>query len=493
MLESFFALESITFISIVLFLCFWYAVSIAAFLVLENRSPKSTMAWMFALLIFPFVGIVVYLLFGRSRKAFSRENKLVRQQLGGALTKVLKPLADQQEEMIARMKADEETPYHKLLELVRQNANSMLTAYNTVEILQDASEKYPRLLADMKEATQFIHFEYYVWTSDKFTEQVKEILIKKVKEGVEVRLLYDALGSQSLSNRYLRELREGGIEVYPGNKYMELLKFHTLGYRNHRKIVIIDGQIGYLGGLNMSQEHLDGGKHFPSWRDTHLRMTGQVVSVLQAIFVTSWYNFTQQSLSDERYFPPHSPSTSYLPIQITTSGPDSQWAAIRQLYFLMILAAKKHVYIQSPFFIPDDSISEALKAAALSGVEVKMMCTPRGTLYSLPYWAANTYFAEMARAGIRIFLYQKGYFHPKTISIDSEVCSVGTANMDIRSFSINYEANAIIYESRIAEELEEDFQRDLQQCTEFKLEEYQKRHILLRFRDSLSRLFSPLM
>lgn len=493
MFESIFTLEWPSITSVVLFLCFWYAVSIAAFLVLENRSPKSTMAWMFALLLFPFVGIAVYLLFGRSRKAFSRESKLVRQQLGGVLTKVLTPLATQQEEIIARMKAEEDAPYHKLLELVRHNSNSMLTAYNTVEILQDASQKYPRLLADMRQATEFIHLEYYVWESDQFTEQVKEILIKKVQEGVEVRLLYDALGSQSLSSRYLRELREGGIEVHPGNKYLELLKFHTLGYRNHRKIVVIDGQIGYLGGLNMSQEHLDGGKHFSSWRDTHLRMTGQVASVLQAIFVTSWYNFTKQTLSDERYFPPHADSTGYLPIQITTSGPDWQWAAIRQLYFLMILAAKKHVYIQSPFFIPDDSISEALKAAALSGVEVKMMFTPRGTLYSLPYWAANTYFAEMARAGIRIFLYQKGYFHPKTISIDSEVCSVGTANMDIRSFSINYEVNAIIYESRIAQELEQDFQHDLEQCIEFNLEEYKKRNILLRFRDSLSRLFSPLM
>lgn len=493
MFDSFFTLDSVTLTSIALFLCLLYALSIAVFLVLENRSPKSTMAWMFTLFLFPIVGIVVYLLFGRSRKAFSRESKLVRQQLGGALTKVLTPLQAQQEEMIARMKDDEQTPYHKLLQLVRRNANSMLTAYNTVEILQDASQKYPRLLADMKEATQFIHLEYYVWESDEFTEQVKDILINKVKEGVEVRLLYDALGSQSLSNRYLRELRKGGIEVYPGNKYLELLKFHTLGYRNHRKIVVIDGQIGYLGGLNMSQEHLDGGKHFASWRDTHLRMTGQVASVLQAIFVTSWYNFTKESLSDERYFPPQSASTGYLPVQIITSGPDSQWAAIRQLYFLMILAAKKHVYIQSPFFIPDDSISEALKAAALSGVEVKMMFTPRGTLYSLPYWAANTYFADMARAGIRIFLYQKGYFHPKTISIDSEVCSVGTANMDIRSFSINYEVNAIIYESRMAQELEQDFQDDLKHCTEFKLEEYQKRHILLRFRDSLSRLFSPLM
>jgi cardiolipin synthase len=486
-------LEWHTITSILVFLSFLYAISIVVFLLLQNRSPQSTIAWMFALLLFPFIGVGCYLMFGRSRKAFSRERKLVRQELGQGLTKVLMPLATQQEELIARMKAEEETPYHKLLELVRQNSNSMLTAYNTVDILQDAAEKYPRLLADMKQASQFIHLEYYIWDSDEFTEQVKEILINKVNEGVEVRLLYDAVGSQSLSNRYLRELREGGIEVYPGNKYLELLKFHTLGYRNHRKIVVIDGQIGYLGGLNMSQEHLDGGKHFSSWRDTHLRMTGQVVSVLQAIFVTSWYNLTYQTLSDERYFPPQPDSIGYLPIQITTSGPDSQWAAIRQLYFLMILAAKKHVYIQSPFFIPNDSISEALKAAALSGVEIKIMCTPRGSLYSLPYWAANTYFADMVRAGIRIFLYQKGYFHPKTISIDSEVCSVGTANMDIRSFSINYEANAIIYESRIAKELEEDFLHDLEDCTEFTLEEYKKRHILLRFRDSVARLFSPLM
>jgi cardiolipin synthase len=490
-------LEPVNVIYFLIVLFILYVFGVVIFLILDNRSPQATIAWILVLTIFPVLGVLLYRFFGQGWKAFSKEYDLARQELGGVLTPILGPLAARQVELIDRIEREGRAAYkRKLLELVRYNSSSMLTAGNEAEILQDAREKYPRLLADVEQARHSIHMEYFIWQVDEFTDKVKELLIQKAREGVEVRILYDAVGSFPtfpLHRRYLHELREGGVEICAYLDFLSPLTIHTVSYRNHRKIAVIDGKIGYLGGMNMGQEQIDGGKHFDSWRDTHLRVVGEAALVLQAIFVTSWFNTTREKLDDECYFPPAETAGHFLPIQIITAGPDSQWAAIRQLYFLMVMAAEKHVYIQSPFFIPDESIAEALKAAALSGVEIKMMFAPRGTTYRTPYWAANTYFADMARAGIRIFLYQKGYFHPKTISIDANVCSIGSANMDIRSFSLDYEANAVIYDSQVAKELEADFRRDLEQCTEFSLEEYESRNVLLRFRDSLSRLLSPLL
>jgi cardiolipin synthase len=395
---------------------------------------------------------------------------------------------------VAQLEQESKTVYKKkLIRLGHNNSNSALTVRNCLEVLQDATEKYPCFIDDIKQAKHSIHLEYYVWAADVFTEALKALLIDKVKAGVEVRLLYDPIGSFSkLSWKYIREMRAGGVKMYP---FSPIYKFHTISYRNHRKIGVIDGKIGYMGGLNIGQEHLDGGKGFNSWRDTHIRVVGEAATVLQVIFVVDWYNATAEKLSAEGYFPSIDAEVTggYLPIQITTSGPDSQWQAIKQLYFYLILAAERHVYLQSPFFIVDASIAEALTAAALAGIDVRLMLAPSGAGNQTPYWAAYTYIKEMAEAGVRVFFYQKGYFHPKTLNIDSEICSIGSANMDIRSFSINYEVNAIIYDSQIAQQLEQDFLTDMAVCTEFDLEEYKASSPLLRFRDSIARLFSPLL
>lgn len=287
-----------------------------------------------------------------------------------------------------------------------------------------------------------------------------------------------------------------GVGMYVYFNYRSPFKLHTVSYRNHRKIAVIDGRFGYTGGLNISQEHLDGGKHFSLWRDTHLRIEGEAVAALQAIFLTSWYNTTGERLATARYTAPLAVmAANYLPIHITISGPDSQWRAIRQLYFMMILSAEQHLYIQSPFFIPDEKAfwrrSKRLPCRALMcGSCVRPTARPTGcALLS----RLNTYFEEMAQAGVRIFLYQKGYFHPKTVNVDGVICSVGTANMDIRSFSINYEVNAVIYDERISRQLAADFLQDQQDCLEFSLHEYERRHMLVRLRDSVARLFSPML
>ena len=471
-----------------------YAALAALWVITDNRDPQSTFAWIFLLFFFPPIGVITYLFVGRGWRAFSREGHLLGQALQGDDNDVLSRYAENESRAIAEMASAESVAYkRKLLNLVHNNANSSLTTRNQLKILQNAEQKYPQLLADIEAASDCIHMAYYIWEEDEWTNKLKDLLIRKAQDGVEVRLLGDAQGL-TVSRKYMRELREGGVQIYEYYNYRSLFKIHTISYRNHRKIVVIDGNIGFVGGLNLSQEHLDGGPYFQWWRDTHLRVEGQAARVLQGIFATSWFNTTGESLSIERYMPALADEfTDSLPIHITTSGPDSQWNAIRQLYFQMIMAAEERLYIQSPFFIPDTSIMEALKAAALSGIDVKLMCAPRGTAYTLPYWAANTYFADLVEAGARVFLYQEGYFHAKTVNIDSAVCSIGSANMDIRSFSINYEVNAVIYDEGVAKELEDDFIRDLEHCTEFTLETYEAQGYLSRLRDSLCRLASPLL
>jgi cardiolipin synthase len=468
-----------------------YALVAAVYLVLENRSPQSTFAWLFLFLIMPLVGIVVYQLAGRGWKAFSKENELARQELHGDLLVDLRPILAREREYLDRLAVECPVSYRpKLLRLLQGNGSALLTARNEVEILQDAREKYPRLLADLRAARHHIHLNYYIWTEDSFTNEVKEVLIERARAGVKVRCLFDASGG-ALSKRYLRALTAAGVAIHPYLEYRSFTRLHSINYRSHRKIAVIDGRIGYAGGLNLDKEQLQP-RAFPAWRDTHLRMVGEAAQGLQASFAVSWFNTTGEEFHESEYYPSIE-TEEFLPVQIVQSGPDSQWQAIRQLYFQMIVSAEQTIRLQSPFFIPDESIVEALRAAALAGVDVQLMFTPRGAVYQVPYRAAHTYFQAVAEAGVRIFLYRDAYFHPKTINIDDAVIAVGTANVDIRSFSINYETVAVIYDRAKARELAAQFEADLRHCDEWILEEYRRAPAGRRLVDSLYRLASPLL
>lgn len=469
-----------------------YGLVTTVFLISENRRPQSTLAWMLVLFFAPGLGLLVYFLFGRDRKAFSRQNRLLSQDLRSSKLTVLSEIMSRQDEQIARLER-ESAVRRKLMMLVRRNSHSALTMRNVAEIRQNASSFYPSMIEDMKAARHSIHLQYFIWGADAFTQGLKDILTAKARDGVEVRLLYDPIGSLThLRRRYVREMRGAGVQMVPTSPLYQL---HTIGYRNHRKITVIDGAIGYTGGMNIGQEQLDGGKGFDSWRDTQLRIVGEGAALLQTVFMIDWHNATNENLLSDKYFrhPAGEVAGPGAQLQILTSGPDSEWAAIRQLYSSMIVAAQHHVFIQSPFFIPDATIAEALKQAALAGVDVRLMLSARASGNPLPDWAGNTYVADVAAAGVRVFFYQKGYLHAKTISIDSEICSIGSANIDIRSFSINYEINAVLYDERFALELERDFERDLADCTEFDIAEYRKRGTVIRFRDSVARLLSPLL
>jgi cardiolipin synthase len=473
-------------------LLFLYALVTGVFLLMENRRPQSTLAWMLVLWFAPGVGLLIYLFFGRDSKAFSKRRKLLMQDLEANSRPLLSPILSRQDAQLAQLET-ESVSRRKLASLVQRNSFSVLTMRNRVEIQQDGAKFYPSLIEDIKAAQRSIHLQYFIWAVDPFTNRLKQILIEKAGAGIEVRLLYDPIGSQAhVGRRYVRDMLAAGIRMAPTAPPYQL---HTISYRNHRKITVIDGAIGYTGGMNIGQEQLDGGEGFDYWRDTQVRVVGESAAVLQAVFMVDWYNAVRENLFYAKYFPDDATDRAEgdVPVQILTSGPDSQWAAIRQLYAFMIVSAQRHVYIQSPFFIPDATLAEALRTAALSGITIKVMVSARPSGNRLPDWAGNTYIEEIVSAGVRVFLYEKGYLHAKTISIDSEICSIGSANIDIRSFSINYELNAVFYSERIAKELESDFERDLEYCSEFDPAAYQKRGIVIRFRDSLARLLSPLL
>ena len=480
-----------------------YGLLTAIYILLENRRPQATLAWMLLFLILPGVGLAIYVLFGRDRKAFARQSKLVRQNLEGKATPLIEQLLARQDAETGRLET-RSLVHQRLMSLVRHNSHSALTTRNRVVIQQNASVHYPSLMEDLRQAQRTIYLQYYTWADDAFTRELKAILIERAANGVEVRLLYDPFGSLfRLTRRYKRELSEGGVKWAPVSA---LYRLHTISYRNHRKIAVIDGRVGYTGGMNIGQEHIDGGPSFDLWRDTQVRFEGEAAAVLQLVFLVDWYNATGENLFSEERFPMLVETMSSsateaprgdegnVPVQILTSGPDSEWRGIRQLYFSMIMSAQRHVRLQTPFFILDATIAEALKAAALAGVAVEVMVSDRGEgLNQTPYWAANTYLDEVASAGARVHLYGSGYLHAKTLSIDGEVCSIGSANLDIRSFSINYEINAVLYDAQLSQELEAAFERDLVQCYPFDIKGYRERSAFIRLRDSTARLLSPLL
>ena len=468
-----------------------YAFAVAVFIILENRSPQSTIAWLFILILFPPAGIVLYTMFGRSWHAFSRKKLLRKLMQGTELAERSVALLEEQPTKIEALTAGPIGDYGRLAGMLWETARAPLTLANRIEILQDASEKYPRLLTDLARAKHSIHLLYYEWASDPFTEEVAEILFERVKAGVEVRIIYDPFGSLSMLDfAYIRRMRAGGVLMHP---FAPLYMLHTLSYRNHRKIAVLDGRIAYSGGLNMTDKHLTGPDGFSGWRDTHARVSGEAVLPLQTVFATMWHNTTGENLFQDQYFPELEDGAPGVPIQVLSAGPDSEWKAIRYSYLAMLALARKHVYLQSPFLILDDSLAEAMKASALAGLDVRLMIAPRGGEWSPAYRAGMTYAVDMARAGVKVLLYQGAYFHSKTICVDSTICSIGSANMDIRSFAINYETNLIVYDERVAQELEADFLADEATCTPFSVEEYQARHLPTRLLDSFARLCSPLL
>ncbi|WXR60746.1 cardiolipin synthase [Peptostreptococcaceae bacterium AGR-M142] len=468
---------------------------------LENRDPSKTLVWLLVLILFPVVGFIFYLFLGqnvkkhkifKTKKAFDEIRKT---NMFKYLTEMENLIEIQRDAIFSDMifSKPEMRCKRRIIKLLLNTGKSPFTANNKVEILQNANKKFKYLLSDLKHAKDHIHMEYYIFKESQIGNKISDILIQKAKEGVKIRILYDDVGSYKhwFDKKFINRLIENGIELASFlPSYFPFLN-RKLNYRNHRKIVIIDGKIAYTGGINIGDEYLGKNKKFGFWRDTHMKIEGESVYMLQMVFLLDWYFTTNKKEFDFKYFPKISFKGDCV-MQIASSGPDSNWETIHKAFFSAINLAKKRVYIQTPYFIPDESILMALKTAALCGIDVRIIF-PGIPDHKIVYYASMSYFKDVLKAGAKVYLYQKGFIHSKVMIVDDEVASVGTANMDLRSFMINFEINGFIYDKKIIKQLENDFLNDLKDSKILDLKRYEQRNLKEKLGESFSRLFSPIL
>ncbi|GGB35331.1 cardiolipin synthase [Virgibacillus dakarensis] len=456
---------------------------------LERKDPQSTWAWLMVLLFIPIAGFFLYLIFGKNlsrQRIFTWDTK---SRLG--VKKAVQAQMRALEEDRFVFKHPDIAAYKDLYFLHLRNNDAIFTQDNRVDIYTDGKEKFAALIKDLEQATDHIHLLYYIIRYDQLGKQIADCLVKKANEGVEVRVLYDDMGSRSLSRKFIKRIRRAGgqIEAFFPPKIPKVN--FKINYRNHRKLAIIDGRIGYIGGFNIGDEYLGKAKKFGYWRDNHLRVVGDAVTNMQTRFILDWNQASRNDiLYEDRYYA--AVPEGDVGIQIVSSGPDSEWEQIKNGYIKMILSAKEYVYVQTPYFIPDESLRDALRIAALSGVNIKVMI-PNKPDHPFVYWATLSYVGDLLNAGAEVYIYQNGFLHAKTIIVDGKIASVGTANIDVRSFRLNFEVNAFLYDAVIAEKLVEAFQHDISLSTQMTKKLYEKRSLGIRFKESLSRLLSPIL
>lgn len=457
----------------------------------ERRAPKSVWAWLLLLFFLPGVGFVFYLFLGEDmhkRKMF--RDKELEDDLHEAIRhqkfQLRKRKPGQTDEDIAG--------YTDLIMYNMETADAILLSENDIDIFTDGNEKFEALIEDLEKAEHFIHLQYYIIRNDVLFQRISEVLKKKAAEGVEVRVLFDGMGCRSVNKGFWKKLEKAGVqtaEFFPAI----LRRFQLrINYRNHRKIVVIDNRVAYVGGFNIGREYIDLDEKFGHWRDTHLRIRGMGVMGLQLRFILDWnYAAKDKLLQNEKYFiEPEQGVRDHCEVQIISSGPDNSLEQIRDNYIRLISGAKKRICIQTPYFIPDESVMNALLIAVRSGIEVNLMipCMPD---HPFVYWATYSYMGELLSAGANCYTYDNGFLHSKGIIVDGEVFCYGTANMDIRSFALNFEVNAVVYSRAKAREMEEIFRRDLNYCTQITMDVYAARNLKIRFKEQVCRLMSPLL
>ncbi|MBE6063758.1 MAG: cardiolipin synthase [Clostridium butyricum] len=453
---------------------------------IERKDPTTTWAWLLILIVLPGVGFIIYLMLGQN---LSRE-KIFKE----------KTIDDAKKRMILNAMYESNISSHdggeKFFDLRKMNINSSGAKYrinNAINVYVNGKEKFNQLLQDIRNAEKYIHVEYYIFKKDILGKTIIDELTKKAEEGLEVRLLVDAMGSRKLTKKVLKKYLSAGGKFslfFPG--ILPHLNTH-INYRNHRKIVVIDGKYGYVGGFNVGKEYINEDKEIGFWRDTHIRIEGESVDDLNARFLMDWCYASGEKIENyKKYMIQEKKKVGDVGIQIVTSGPDHKEQYIRNAYIKLINNAKKNLYLETPYFIPDAPVLEALKISALSGIDVKIIIPGKPDHFFMQ-WAASSYIGELLEAGVKVYTYNNGFIHAKTIVADSIVMSIGTANMDIRSFKLNFEVNAFIYDDRIAKNGEEQFRKDMSQCNEITKEIYDSRSLRLKIKESFTRLLSPIL
>lgn len=480
----------------------WFAMTLAMICVViffERRNPSKTMTWLLLLVLLPGVGFVLYLIFGENlrKRNIIKTKRTAEAFLSSEGAKdVYDIYAAIEEQRLWLETEDSDLVFNRddkqAIKLLLNSGNTPVTAGNKMKLFTEGVSKFDKLLEDISKAQKHIHVEYYIIKDDVIGNRLREALIERAKAGVEVRVLYDDFGCYKLliKKDFFKSMREAGIEL---KSFMQdrVLIYRNINYRNHRKIVIIDGEIGYMGGVNVGDEYVHQSK-FGFWRDTHLRFEGNIVNMLQLVFLQDWFLRTEEMLIKDKYFKIIDEPAGNAVVQIAASGADSQHPTIYQSYFYNIAHAKKSVYIQTPYFIPDESLVTALKSAILSGVDVRIMF-PGSPDHFIVYNASHSYIEEIAELGAKIYFYEKGFIHSKVMMVDHEFASIGTANMDVRSFSINSEINALIYDDDSVNQIYNMFENDMKDCSILDLETYLNKPLPRKFKEALCRLFSPIL
>lgn len=479
----------ISFLSVIIFILNIFLA--AALVFLERRDASSTWAWLLVLFFIPIAGFFIYLLLGRKlrKKTLFKWEGRSRVGIENLIAHQMNDLHDGN--FLFRNANSKE--YKDLIYLHLRNNGAVLTQNNDVQIFNDGREKFDALLADIANAKHHIHIQYYIFRLDELGTSLMNALTEKAKQGVKVRLLYDDIGSRTLRKRHFKEFVSHGGEVETFFPSILPLINPRMNYRNHRKIVVIDGDIGYIGGFNVGDEYIGLSRKFGYWRDTHLRVEGGALHPLQTRFIRDWNQAsTRQDIEyDEIYFP-LSTEKGTASMQIVSSGPDEEWEQIKDGYMKLINMAEKYIYIQSPYFIPDASFYDAIRVAVLSGIDVRLMI-PNKPDHPFVYWATYSYAGQLVRAGARVFIYDNGFLHTKMIVVDDKASTVGTANIDVRSFKLNFEVNAFLYDEKISMELARLFEQDMELSTELTSKIYYERTKMIKTKESIARLLAPIL
>ncbi|WP_250434469.1 cardiolipin synthase [Hanstruepera flava] len=467
-----------------------YLLALIAIVVIlfKNINPTKTLTYILVLVMFPFLGLLVYYFFGqeyRKNKIFNRKsilNKSVVKRVNHEFIldkKDLKRLDDFLDDKI------------RLVRLLFNSENAPVTKHNKVKILLNGKEKFEYLFSDLKKAKHHIHLEYYILKDDNIGSELIDIICDKALSGVSVRLSFDDVGSE-ISSKSKRKLKDSGVEFHPFMPVLFPGFTGKMNYRNHRKIVVIDGEVGYVGGINVSDNYVNYKNGESFWRDTHMRIEGEAVKQLQLHFLMTWDFVSSSNLKITQSFFPETQVKQELAVQIAASGPDTDWANIMEAIFVAINTADDYVYITTPYFIPNDQIITALQVAAKSGVDVRLLIPKASDSWTAKY-ATNSYIEKLLEAQVKVYRYTNGFIHAKTIVVDDIFCTVGTANLDYRSFNINFEINALVYNSKTSLELKSQFLNDLKDSEELNLTDWQNRPSVNKIKEAYSRLWSPLL
>ena len=479
----------------------WYILAAAIYVVIvifvclrilyDIQSTTKTSAYLLTTILVPVLGIIIYFAVG----ANYRKNKLYSKKIisdNKLLDEIRENIEHESEKALDTGEA--EVKSHKKLARMLMNDGSPLTGNNEVKLFINGENKFPDVLDALRNAQHHIHMEYYIYENDDIGNQIKDILLQKVKDGVKVRFIYDDFGARTIRKNIVKELVAGGVEAFPFYKILFVALSNRTNYRDHRKIIVIDGCTGYVGGINVSDRYINdkGGKQL-FWRDTHVRINGPGVYYLQYLFICDWNFCAGQKLKVVKEFFCSAPSkTGNAIVQIAASGPDSDNPTIMFSLLETIGLAKEELLITSPYFIPGQSILDAICVSALSGVKIKLL-VPDKSDSALVNAAAKSYYSEILDAGVEVYLYQKGFVHAKTMVADGQLAIVGTANMDHRSFELNFEVNSMIYDSEIAKQLKDAFYDDIQNARKIDPKEWDERALFKQLPEKLCRLLSPLL